>query len=233
MKRVIISKNENIIAGPIDMDDPAQWLADGIAANWWGLPERNKWKDECTSEELATEVLSEEEILVQPEIPAQEEITKMRYEVSQGFWKWQDDCTQEEIDSALSSEEVVTQPASEAIPARYRTQVTLRATYTIETTDVTQEYLLKEANAHIAELNKNCDDAVLALLNGREKTTINAFALKNFWIASNLTGQFTQEEKDAALIQCGNFFQLMANIENLMVQRDTDIASYNASTGIS
>jgi hypothetical protein len=39
MKRVKIYKNGENIAG-VELDSPDAWLAEGIAANWWGLPER-------------------------------------------------------------------------------------------------------------------------------------------------------------------------------------------------
>jgi hypothetical protein len=62
MKKVSIIKKNGSSAGA-EMLDPSQWLADGIAKNLWGKPER--WmlhKDESMSEAYDEEDVLEEKI---------------------------------------------------------------------------------------------------------------------------------------------------------------------------
>lgn len=40
MKKVIIKNLDGIQTHGAQMEDPTQWIADGIAGNWWGKPER-------------------------------------------------------------------------------------------------------------------------------------------------------------------------------------------------
>ena len=40
MKKVIIRNLEGIQTHGAQMEDPNAWIAEGVAANWWGLPER-------------------------------------------------------------------------------------------------------------------------------------------------------------------------------------------------
>lgn len=51
MKRITIKNLDGIQIAGAEMLDPSQWLADGIAGNWWGKPERRVLhKDEPMSE---------------------------------------------------------------------------------------------------------------------------------------------------------------------------------------
>lgn len=64
MKKVSIIRKNGSSAGA-EMLDPSQWLADGIAGNWWGKPER--WvlhKDESMSEAYDEADVLEEKIEV-------------------------------------------------------------------------------------------------------------------------------------------------------------------------
>lgn len=64
MKKVSIIRKNGSSAGA-EMLDPSQWLADGIAGNWWGKPER--WvlhKDESMSESYDEADVLEEKIEV-------------------------------------------------------------------------------------------------------------------------------------------------------------------------
>ena len=50
MKKVSITRTNGSTAGA-EMEDPSEWIAQGVANNWWGKPER--WvlhKDESMSE---------------------------------------------------------------------------------------------------------------------------------------------------------------------------------------
>jgi hypothetical protein len=244
MKRVIIKNKYAELTNSADFEDPTGWINQGIAGNWWGLPQRNQWKDETSSDDLATEVLSEQEITLVEAIPAIPEITRKRFEITAeipatetdpavpAVWKWEEDCTPEEIAAALASEVVVIQEAKPEVQAVTRTQVTLRATYTIDIQDVTQEYLLRDATAHIDALNKTCDDAVLALLGGKEKTTIIAFALNDLVNYLNVFSNQSPEQIAAAKTSLVSFSTLFGNILALMSQRDSDIAAYKTSVGI-
>jgi hypothetical protein len=40
MKNIIIKNLDGIQTHGAQMEDPTQWIADGVAGNWWGLPER-------------------------------------------------------------------------------------------------------------------------------------------------------------------------------------------------
>lgn len=51
MKQVIIKNKNNVVQAGSQLLDPTDWIAEGIANNWWGLPER--WvlhKDEPMAE---------------------------------------------------------------------------------------------------------------------------------------------------------------------------------------
>ncbi len=230
MKRVQIVNTYGQMYGG-DFDDPTQWLSQGIAGNWWGLPERTKWKDECTPDELSM-IKSESEVVFRPAVPAQDAKYRTQVKMLNGDIRWKDTLLEEELAQIVQEEEIEIVPAQPEQDAIYRTEVVLKATYTIDIQDVSQEYLQRDADAHIATIQAQCDQAVLELLNGREKSTINAFALKNFWIAANLTGAFTDQERTNAIAICETFFQLLSAIENLMNQRDADIAAYKASVGL-
>jgi hypothetical protein len=40
MKKVIVKNLEGVQTHGGELEDPTSWIAEGIAANWWGLPER-------------------------------------------------------------------------------------------------------------------------------------------------------------------------------------------------
>jgi hypothetical protein len=40
MKKIIIKSLSEVKVAGATMEDPAAWIAEGVAANWWGLPER-------------------------------------------------------------------------------------------------------------------------------------------------------------------------------------------------
>lgn len=195
MKRVTISNLSGaLIAGPVDMPDPTQWLTDGVANNWWGLPQRTKWKDECSGDELAL-IISEQQIEITPLIPGDPNAT----------------------------------PPIPDTPATYRTQATLKATYIMSNVDVTSEYLKKANDAWVAVRQAQCESDVLALLNGREKTTIISYALNDIYVALNWSGTFTAAQITAAKADADLKFLLFQQIQNLMTIRDQDIAAYLAA----
>jgi hypothetical protein len=61
MKRVTIS---NIFGQEFqgDFEDPTQWVSDGVAGNWWGLPQREKSQVDCTPAEIASAISSRTQI---------------------------------------------------------------------------------------------------------------------------------------------------------------------------
>jgi hypothetical protein len=156
--------------------------------------------------------------------------------VEQNWWglpdRWiiKEFATPEEIDSSVDQREV---PVDELNPsAGLRAEIKLPATYTIEVQDVSQEYQLKDAEAHILAISQSCDEQVLALLNGREKTTMLAFALNDLVQAMNIFGDQTEDQIGNAKARLQGFSMLFGQILALMDQRDADIAAYRSSLGI-
>jgi hypothetical protein len=67
MKRVIITNLQGQHFSAV-MEDPTDWISFNVSNNSWGTPERTKWKDECTDDELSL-VMSENEVELSPAIP--------------------------------------------------------------------------------------------------------------------------------------------------------------------
>lgn len=106
MKKVVIKNKEGMANWGREMLDPTQWIADCIASNAWGKPER--WvlhKDEPMAEAYDEADVLEERIV--EDMPAQ--------------------------DAVMDDAGAIVQ---EAIPARTHKEVKLRAEYTVEIEDI-------------------------------------------------------------------------------------------------
>ena len=117
MKKVIIKNLAGIQTHGAVMEDPTAWIAEGVAGNWWGKPERTVLhKDEQGAEPYDdADVL--EEILVE---------------------------LQPAIDVVLDDQGVEVSPA---VPAVIQKQVKLKAEYTVEIEDITAQYELEQCIA--------------------------------------------------------------------------------------
>jgi hypothetical protein len=59
MKRVTVTNHvTGQLYGPIDMQDPTEWIAAQVSSNSWGLGEREKWEYDCTPAEIASAISS-------------------------------------------------------------------------------------------------------------------------------------------------------------------------------
>ena len=106
MKKVTIIRKNGSMAG-VEMLDPTAWIADCIASNAWGKPER--WvlhKDEPMAESYDEANVLEERIV--EDMPA--------------------------MDAVMDDAGAIVQ---EAIPAKTHKEVKLRAEYTVEIEDIT------------------------------------------------------------------------------------------------
>lgn len=106
MKKVSIKNKQNVIGWGAEMLDPTQWIADCIASNAWGKPER--WvlhKDESMAEAYDEADVLEERIV--EDMPA--------------------------MDAVMDDAGAIVQ---EAIPARTHKEVKLRSEYTVEIDDI-------------------------------------------------------------------------------------------------
>jgi hypothetical protein len=126
MKKVIINRKNGSTAGS-EMLDPTQWIADCVASNVWGQPERVVDDIEGTYD--PADVLEEIDLIV---IPA---INPM--------------LVSEAVPAVLDEQGATVTPEipavyTEAIPAVIKKQVKLKAEYTIEILDITEEYARQE-----------------------------------------------------------------------------------------
>ena len=107
MKKVTIKNKQGVIGWGAEMLDPTAWIAECIASNAWGKPER--WvlhKDELMAESYDEADVLEERIV--EDMPA--------------------------MDAVMDDAGAIVQ---EAIPARTHKEVKLRAEYTVEIEDIT------------------------------------------------------------------------------------------------
>ena len=141
MKKVIVKNKDGVmIAGSSEYADPTQWIADCIASNAWGKPER--WvlhKDEPMAEAYdEADVLEERTVEDVPAVPPQllsEAIPTVPAELDEN--------------GNVIKEEIPEVPAvySEEIPAKTHKEVKLRAEYTIEIIDITNQVMQDKINA--------------------------------------------------------------------------------------
>lgn len=126
MKKITIKNLKGIQTHGTEMPDPTEWIAEGVKANWWGLPER--WvlhKDEGGFYDDA-DVIGEEMQVVEPGIPFVPGKPAV-YEAG-----------------ILIAEAV---PAQQEVPPVLKKFAKLRAEYTIEIEDITDELEREEMNA--------------------------------------------------------------------------------------
>lgn len=117
MKKVIIKNKEGQQTHGAEMLDPQAWIADGIAGNWWGKPER--WvlhKDEPMAEGYDEADVLEERVV--EDYPS--------------------------IDAVMDDTGAIVQ---EAVPAKTHKEVKLRAEYTIEILDISAQVNQENQNA--------------------------------------------------------------------------------------
>jgi hypothetical protein len=64
MKKVIIKNKAGMISWGAEMQDPTEWIAQCVAANAWGLPERWVIASECSEDDIkeALDVKEEESL---------------------------------------------------------------------------------------------------------------------------------------------------------------------------
>ena len=121
MKKVSIKNKMGIIGWEATMEDPTEWIANLLAVNYWGLPER--WV--LHKDELMAQVYDEADVLeehIVEDIPA--------------------------IPAELDENGNV---IKEEIPAKTHKEVKLRAEYSIEIVDITDEFTQNKTNIEALE----------------------------------------------------------------------------------
>jgi hypothetical protein len=148
MKKVIIKNKEGQQTHGAEMLDPQAWIADGVAGNWWGKPER--WvdhKDEPMAEGYDESDVLEERIV--EDYPAVDPV--LISEAIPGS-----PAVMDEAGNVVQAE-IPETPAvySEGMPAKTHKEVKLKAEYTIVILDISaqveQEKQNAEALAYLAE----------------------------------------------------------------------------------
>lgn len=129
MKKVSIKNKQGVIGWGAEMLDPTQWIADCIASNAWGKPER--WvlhKDEPMAEAYDDADVLEERTV--EDMPAVDPV--LISEAIPGSPAVMDEA------GNIVQAEIPETPAvySEAITARTHKEVKLRAEYTVEIEDI-------------------------------------------------------------------------------------------------
>lgn len=115
MKQISIKNKQGLIGWQAEMVDPSAWIADCIAQNLWGQPER--WVE--WSEGLdPSEILEEKEEILEEAV--------------------------ERIPEVMNDAGEIVQVEVEAKPAVVRKMVKLKAEYSVEITDISQEWELAE-----------------------------------------------------------------------------------------
>jgi hypothetical protein len=131
MKKVIIKNKEGQQTHGAEMLDPQAWIADGVAGNWWGKPER--WV--LHKDEPMAEGYDEDDVL--------EERTVEYFPA---------------IDAVMDDAGAIVQ---EAIPARTHREVKLRAEYTVEVVDITEAVALEKLSTEALRYLESTDWKVL------------------------------------------------------------------------
>lgn len=103
-----------------ESEDSDAWIQAILPTKAWGLPERVKWKDQCSQSERL-------EISQEIEVPTLIYYFRLEADTETEYFKFEQECSEFEKRTALHSE------------ATLRTQVTLRAQYTIEIQDMQAE----------------------------------------------------------------------------------------------
>jgi hypothetical protein len=119
MKKVIIKNKEGQHTHGAEMLDPQAWIADGVAGNWWGKPER--W------------VLHKDDRM--PMAEGYDEADVLEERIVEDY---------SAIDAVMDDAGAIVQ---EAIPAKTHKEVKLKAEYTIEIEDITAQVEQEKTNA--------------------------------------------------------------------------------------
>lgn len=131
MKKVIIKNKQEVNTHGAEMLDPTEWIAYCVANNSWGLPERIV--DDVEGSYDPSDVIEHIDLVVAEAVPAA--------------------IISEAVPAVLDEQGNVVTPEvpavySEEVPAVIKKQVKLKAQYTIEIVDISQEHALKECIAN-------------------------------------------------------------------------------------
>ncbi len=140
MKKVIIKNKEGQHTHGAEMIDPQGWIADGVAGNWWGKPERwVRHKDEPMAEGYDEADVLEERIV--EDYPAIDPV--LISEAIPGSPAVMDEA------GNIVQAEIPETPAvySEGMPAKTHKEVKLKAEYTIEILDISAQVEQEKQNA--------------------------------------------------------------------------------------
>jgi hypothetical protein len=145
MKKVTIKNLAGVQTHGAQMEDPTAWIAECVASNAWGLPERIVLhKDEPGAQAYDDADVLEE--IIEEVSPAVDAVMELVSEAIPA------------VDAVLDDQGVEISPASPAIEAVYREvspavaavvikRVKLKAEYTVEIEDITAQVAQKAVNA--------------------------------------------------------------------------------------
>lgn len=127
MKKVIVKNKQGIQTHAAEMDDPSQWIADCVAGDVWGLPERIV--DDIEGSYDPDDVIEHIDIIITPAIEPV--------------------LVAEAVSAVLDEQGNVITPEvpavyTEAVPAIIQKQVKLKAECTVEIIDISAEHALQD-----------------------------------------------------------------------------------------
>ena len=127
MKKVIIKNKQGIQTHGAEMLDPTQWIAECVANNSWGLPERIV--EDLEGSYDTSDVIEHIDLVVKEAIPAM-----IIAEAVPAVLDEQGNIVSEEVPAVYSEE----------VSAVIKKHVKLKAEYTIEVTDISYEHELQK-----------------------------------------------------------------------------------------
>jgi hypothetical protein len=100
MKKVSIKNLEGIQTHGAQMEDPTAWITEGVAANWWGLPER--WV--LHKDELMAEAYDEADVLEEEMRDTLEGVAQKWVKLKAGYTVEIEDITAQVAQEAINAE---------------------------------------------------------------------------------------------------------------------------------
>lgn len=108
----------------------------------------------------------------------------------------------------------------------------LPGTYTLVTTDITEEIRNTEIAKRISEIEAETESKVQAILAPMEKPTYLMLALHDVCVASNASGTETQSNIIASKSRIHLYKAVMFQIQELRSERDKKVSDYIKSVGV-
>lgn len=114
-------------------------------------------------------------------------------------------------------------------PVEIMTDVTeykMAADYSVAISDASEEYKQEQILKFQIQKDRECDDAVKALLAPSEDVTHIMYALYDFFVVLNIDGTSSAEDINASKANLVGMKNLMGQIQMLRATRDADVQAY-------